>query len=153
MLLEVKREPSAQGCTLGLLSVDGEFECFTLEDVVREVPEETVETWKVRGETAIPSGTYEVIVNMSARFNKQLPLLLNVPGFQGVRIHSGNVAADTEGCILVGARRTDAEVLESRLAFRSLFAKVQAAIARNEPIHIRISNPPLTQASGQMAVT
>lgn len=153
MLLEVKREPSAHGCTLGSLSVDGEFACFTLEDVVREVPEEAVETWKVPGETAIPSGTYQVIVSMSVRFGKLLPLLLNVPGFQGVRIHSGNVAADTEGCILVGARKTDAEVLDSRLAFRSVFAKIQAAIARNEPIHIRISNPPLTPSPGQVSVT
>jgi hypothetical protein len=153
MLLEVKREPSAQGCTLGSLSVDSEFECFTLEDVVREVPEEAVETWKIPGETAIPSGTYAVIVNMSTRFGKLLPLLLHVPGFQGVRIHSGNVAADTEGCILVGSRRTGSAVLDSRLAFRALFAKIQAAIARNEPVHIRISNPPLTPAPGQVAIT
>lgn len=153
MLLEVKREPSAQGCTLGSLSVDGQFECFTLEDVVREVPEEAVETWKIPGETAIPSGTYEVIVNLSTRFGRLLPLLLNVPGFQGVRIHSGNAAADTEGCILVGGRRTDSEVLDSRLAFRSLFARIQTAITRNEPVHIRISNPPLTPAPRQVAVT
>jgi len=153
MLLEVKREPCARDCTLGSLYVDGEFQCFTLEDVVREVPEEAVESWKIPGETAIPSGTYEVILNMSARFGKLLPLLLNVPGFQGVRIHSGNVAADTEGCILVGASKTDVAVLESRAAFQPLFDKIQAAIARHEAVHIRISNPPLTPPPGQVSLT
>lgn len=153
MLLEVKREPSARGCTLGTLYVDGEFECFTLEDVVREIPEQAVETWKTPGETAIPSGTYEVTVTNSAHFGRMLPLLLKVPGFEGVRIHSGNVAADTEGCILVGVRKTDLEVLDSRLAFQSLFAKMLAARARNEPIHIRISNAPLTPAPGQVGAT
>jgi Family of unknown function (DUF5675) len=87
MLLEVKREPSAFGCTLGNLYVDGQYECFTLEDVVREVPEEAVEKWKVPGETAIPVGTYDVIVTLSNRFQRLLPLLMKVPGFEGVRIH------------------------------------------------------------------
>jgi hypothetical protein len=152
MLLEVRRQPSAQGCTLGSLYVDGEFECFTLEDVIREIPEEAVEKWKVAGRTAIPSGTYRVIVTMSTRFGKLLPLLVDVPGFQGVRIHSGNVAADTEGCVLVGNRQEGAAVLNSRLAFRALFAKVQAAIERDEPIHIRITNPPLIPPPGQISV-
>lgn len=153
MLLEVRREPSANGCTLGSLYVNGEFECFTLEDVVREVPELAVEKWKVDGETAIPSGTFRVIVTMSARFKKLLPLLVNVPGFQGVRIHSGNVAADTEGCILVGSQRGDAALLQSRLAFHALFPKIQAAIARNEQVFVRITNPPLITPPGQIAVT
>lgn len=148
MLLEVRREPSAQGCTLGSLYVDDEFECFTLEDVIREVPEEAVEKWKVAGGTAIPAGTYKVIINLSTRFAKLLPLLVDVPGFQGVRIHSGNVAADTEGCILVGSRREATAVLDSRLAFRGLFAKIQSAVDRAEPVYIRITNPPLTVPPG-----
>jgi hypothetical protein len=153
MLLEVRREPSASGCTLGSLYVDGEFECFTLEDIVREVPELAVEKWKVDGQTAVPSGTYRVIVTMSTRFKKLLPLLVDVPGFQGVRIHSGNVAADTEGCILVGSRLGNAAVLQSRLAFNALFPKIQAAIARNEAVHLRITNPPLTPPPGQVSLT
>jgi hypothetical protein len=152
MLLEVRREPSPQSCTPGTLYIDGQFECFTLEDVVREVPQEAVEKWKVAGETAIPSGIYEVIVTMSAHFGKLLPLLLNVPGFEGVRIHSGNVAADTEGCILVGNRRASAAVLGSRIAFRALFAKIQAALGRNESVHIRISNPPIAQPADKVSL-
>ena len=152
MLLEVRREPSGGGCTLGSLFVDGEFECFTLEDLVREVPELAVEKWKVPGKTAIPSGTYRVIVSMSARFQKLLPLLVDVPGFQGVRIHSGNVAADTEGCILVGNLRADAAVLDSRVAFQGLFPKIQAALDRDEQVHIRITNPPLTAPADKVSL-
>jgi Family of unknown function (DUF5675) len=152
MLLEVRRDPSAQGCTLGSLYVDGEFECFTLEDTVREVPEQAVEKWKVAGETAIPAGAYKVVVTLSARFGKALPLLMDVPGFQGVRIHSGNVAADTEGSILVGNRRMESAVLGSRVAFQALFAKIQAAVMRDEPVQIRITNPPLTTQAGQVSV-
>ena len=152
MLLEVKREPSANNCTLGSLFVDGKFECFTLEDVVREVPQLAVEEWKVQDETSIPSGTYEVIVEQSVHFQKLLPLLLKVPGFEGVRIHSGNVAADTEGCILVGKRRTATAVLASRAAFNALFAKIQAAIAKGETVQIRITNPPLIPSPREVAV-
>jgi hypothetical protein len=153
MLLEVRRQPSADGCTLGTLYVDGEFECFTLEDVIREIPEKAVQTWKVDGETAIPSGSYQVTVTMSARFKKLLPLLVDVPGFQGVRIHSGNVAADTEGCILVGDRQDKVAVLDSRRAFQGLFQKIQAAIKRDESVYIRITNPPVTQPPSEVLVT
>jgi hypothetical protein len=142
MLLEVRREPSANRCTLGSLYVDGEFECFTLEGVIREVALQPVAVWKIPGETAIPSGTYQVIVNMSNRFQRLLPLLVDVPGFAGVRIHSGNCAADTEGCILVGRRRGVATILDSRLAFEALFAKIQAAIGRGEAVQVRVVNPP-----------
>jgi hypothetical protein len=153
MLLEVRRQPSACGCTLGSLYVDGEFECFTLEDVIREVPGQPVASWKIPGETAIPSGSYQVTVNMSDRFQRLLPQLLDVPGFAGVRIHSGNCAADTEGCILVGRRCGVATILESRLAFQALFTKIQAAIDRNEPVQVRIVNPPLVLPPNQVART
>jgi hypothetical protein len=153
MLLEVKRQPSAHGCTIGSLYIDGEFECFTLEDVIREVPEEAVEKWKIPDETAIPSGTYTVVVNMSQRFKKPLPQLIDVPGFAGVRIHSGNDADDTEGCILVGKTRGDAQILQSRVAFNALFPKIKAALDRGETVRIRISNPPLAPPPGQVSLT
>jgi hypothetical protein len=144
MLLEVRREASANGCTLGSLYVDGVFECFTLEDVVREVPGLTVVQWKIPAETAIPSGTYKLIVTMSARFHKFLPELVDVPGFAGVRIHCGNCAEDTEGCILVGRQRGTAAVLESRAAFNVLFPKIKAAFDHGEAMQIRVVNPRLT---------
>lgn len=75
--------------------------CYTLEDAVREVQGQPVAAWKARGRTTIPYGSYGLVVTMSVRFGKPLPLLVDVPGFAGVRIHGGNTAADTEGCILV----------------------------------------------------
>ena len=94
MDLKVLRKELTARSTIGELHVDGKFECFTLEDAVRPV--------KIKGVTAIPSGVYEVVVNFSQRFRRPLPLLLNVPNFDGVRIHAGNTDADTEGCLLVG---------------------------------------------------
>lgn len=110
-----------------------QLECFTLED------QERLE--KAPGKTAIPPGKYEVVVTFSNRFQKLLPLLLNVPGFSGVRIHSGNTAADTEGCILVGGddgNPRDGWLGRSREAFAPLFAKIQAAIASGEKVWITI---------------
>lgn len=152
MLLEVKRDPSADGCTLGTLLVNGEFQCFTLEDVVREIQNVAVEKWKIPGETAVPAGTYDLTVTMSTRFQRLLPLLLDVPGFAGVRIHSGNTAADTEGCILVGQIRDKAAVLNSRRAFNSLFPKINAAMKRGEKIQIKITNAPIAPSPTQLAV-
>ena len=76
--------------------------------------------WKVPGQTAIPAGRYSVCLTMSARFGRVLPLLVGVPGFSGIRIHTGNVIDDTEGCILVGRRRSGVRIAESRMAFRKL---------------------------------
>ena len=119
MQLTLIREQSTDYSTSGTLLVDGKFECFTLEDVVRDK--------KVLGETAIPAGNYKVIIDMSNRFKRLLPLLINVPGFVGIRIHPGNTDKDTEGCILVGTSRRKDFVGNSRLAFGALFAKLQAA--------------------------
>src|SRR5882757_1803944 len=140
MLIELKRDPSADGCTLGKLFVDGQFQCFMLEDTVREIAGQPVAKWKVQNQTAIPTGTYKVVVDFSDHFQKELPHILNVPGFDGVRIHSGNNAADTEGCILVGSQQGSGEVLDSRNAFGSLFPKIQAAIALGQVVQLTISN-------------
>jgi hypothetical protein len=119
MLITVKRLYKTENSTIGELLVDGLFECFTLEDKEREV--------KIKGETAIPKGTYKVIINESNRFKRELPLLLNVPNFEGVRIHSGNTNHDTEGCILVGQSRNKNYIGQSRKAFEKLFKKMKKA--------------------------
>lgn len=119
MLITVKRLYKTENSTIGELLVDGVFECFTLEDKERDV--------KIKGETAIPKGTYKIIINESNRFKRQLPLLLNVPNFEGVRIHSGNSNHDTEGCILVGQSRHKNYIGQSRKAFEKLFKKMQKA--------------------------
>ena len=125
--------------TFGQMYVDDAKQCETLEDPVREVEGATVTNWKVKGDTAIPRGRYRVIVNHSNRFKRDLPLLLNVPGFEGIRIHAGNTEADTEGCILVGTKRAAASILESRIAFNELFADIQEALANGEQVWITVA--------------
>lgn len=117
MKLQLKRLHRTDLSTIGELYVDGVFECYTLEDVEREV--------KIKSETAIPKGTYKVIVTMSNRFKRLLPLLMNVPNFEGIRIHPGNTNHDTEGCILVGQTRSKDFIGKSRKAFDNLFKKIQ----------------------------
>ena len=114
----LRKHPSAD-CIIGELFVNDVFECYTLEDIERPV--------KLPGITAIPRGFYEVVITFSARFKKQLPLLLKVPNYDGVRIHSGNIAADTEGCILVGKVKRINSIEQSRTAFKNLFSKLEAA--------------------------
>lgn len=90
---------------------------------------------KVYGQTAIPAGTYQVVLNQSPRFKRVLPLLLNVPGFEGIRIHPGNKAEDTDGCILVGDAPAPDWLGQSKVAFDRLFAKLRLT---TEPITIEI---------------
>jgi len=96
------RIASGDTLTNGQLYIEEEFFCFTLEDKVREEDGVAVEKWKVKGETAIPRGIYDLVLQYSPRFGPQTPTLLNVPGFEGIRIHAGNRPEDTEGCIIVG---------------------------------------------------
>lgn len=120
MELRVQRDTYSKKSTIGRLFIDGIFECFTLEDMVR------APGVKIPGETAIPAGRYQVVIDFSNRFKKFKPHLLNVPMFEGIRIHSGNTDADTEGCILVGtliAPQGD-EILNSQRAFADFMQKI-----------------------------
>ena len=105
------REPSRDDCTHGVLFIDGHFECHILEDVIRERPGQPVETWKIIGRTAIPEGEYQIALTQSQRFGRVLPLLVDVPGFAGVRLHPGNASLDTDGCLLPGSGRAPGRVL------------------------------------------
>lgn len=134
MILRLNRIEHNPNFTIGELYVDGKWECFTLEDTVRPLGE------KVYGQTAIPVGQYRVTVNLSNRFKRLLPLIQDVPQFEGVRIHPGNRPADTEGCILVGRSRGTGEIYESKLAFNALFPKIQAALANGESVWLEIYN-------------
>ena len=120
MKLVLQRKVVSEVSTIGELSIDGKFECYTLEDVVRTGP-------KVPGKTAIPAGDYKVIIDKSTRFKRDMPHVLDVPGFDGVRIHSGNTDADTEGCPLLGRTKGKDFVGESKLAFDAFIPKLQVA--------------------------
>jgi hypothetical protein len=131
--LELARIHCGDEATIGELKVDGAWECFTLEDTVRPPGV------KVYGKTAIPPGRYRIIITWSNRFKKKLPLLLSVPNFEGVRVHSGNTAANTEGCILVGRSRSgDRMILNSRAAMKPLQEKIAKAIAEGREVWITI---------------
>lgn len=132
MNLILQRGLCDESCTIGELSVDGVFECYTLEDVVRP------DGVKIPGETAIPPGCYDVDITHSPRFGCDLPLLVDVKNFSWVRIHPGNDAGDTEGCILVGQTRQPGFVGGSRKAFAALFVQLRDAAARDEPISIEV---------------
>lgn len=142
MKLILRREPTRGAATIGELKADGEFLCWTLEDVVREEAGIPVAQWKKPGMTAIPSGLYHLTITYSPRFQVPLPLIVDVPGFSGVRIHAGNKPEDTEGCILVGLDRGTGWIGRSREALGVVFKRMQGAIAAREPITLEIVNPP-----------
>ena len=145
MKLLLMRKIFTTESTIGDLFVDGRFECYTLEDRVRPV--------KIPRVTAIPMGSYRVEITYSKKFIQLMPLLINVPHFQGVRIHSGNTADDTDGCILVGQVKGENHIGRSRLAYKPLFKKLYHAWLRKEPIAIDIvAEAPATLEDASRAI-
>jgi hypothetical protein len=136
--LELVRSTFGENTTTGDLYADGVWECFTLEDRVRPAGV------KVPGETAIPEGSYNLVITPSPRFKRRLPLLVNVPGFDGIRIHPGNSHRDTEGCLLVGEGvnqfSSEPMLTKSVSAFNSLFEKLEEALAAGESITVSVRN-------------
>ena len=137
MKLKVERRFLGPDYTIGTLEVDGKYFCDTLEDRVRDLSREK----KVPGETAIPAGRYEVIVNISPRFKRKLPRLLNVPGFEGILIHRGNTPEDTAGCILVGENKVKGKVINSTPYELRLTEMIERAQTAGESITIEIIEP------------
>ncbi len=123
VLIQVKRHPTANGCTLGELSLNGKFFCYTMEDPVRPVGQ------KVAGDTAIPAGTYPVTIERSPSFRMLTPRLHHVPGFEAILLHPGNGPQDTRGCLLVGFTKlpSNMKVYQSREAFEALMGKLLVA--------------------------
>ena len=131
MKLKLVRKFKGTSYTIGDLYVDGELFCNVVEDVVRDLPDTCPNTpkgidckcpQKVHSQTAIPEGTYKVVLSMSSRFKKIMPEILNVPHFRGIRIHSGNKSTDTEGCLIVGKNTIVGQVTKSRDTFNKLMA-------------------------------
>jgi hypothetical protein len=142
MELQLKRETFTEQSTIGTLSIEGKFECFILEDKDRGLNDnltlEQILKVKVYGKTAIPYGRYEVDWTMSARFKVMMPILLNVKGYSGIRIHKGNTEIDSLGCLLCGTRKKNNMVTESTLATKNLYAKIENAKKQGQRIFITI---------------
>ena len=144
MEITVDRAFKKADYTISHLLVNGSRFCETCEDTDRgltsKTPVEEIKRIKALypGRTAIPSGRYQVIVNMSTRFKKLMPLLVDVPGYAGVRIHPGNTAKDTEGCILPGRNTIKGGVADSRIWYNKLFEMINKAIDKKEKVFITI---------------
>lgn len=126
--------------TISDVTVNGRHLCYVLEDAVRQRDGEPVSAWKVKGETAIPTGRYEIVIDVSTRFGKMMPHLLNVDGFYGVRIHPGNTEVDTEGCLLPGTDIGPAKVsvMNSRAAFDVWFRLLTQTLNSGERCFITV---------------
>jgi Family of unknown function (DUF5675) len=131
VIIYVNRSQFTSESTIGRLSVDALDFCWTLEDPFRLGP-------KLYGETCIPSGFYDVTIDWSNRFQRRMPHILGIPGFDGVRLHWGNKAVNTLGCVMVGYTKAENFIGDSRHAFNDLFEKMDIAYHDGEPIYISI---------------
>lgn len=152
MEVKVRRIAKKETYTIGKMYIDGAYVCDTLEDKDRGLTSNMSVAQicgvKIKSETAIPTGRYLVdMKTVSPRFGGRaqyqfckgrLPRLCNTPGYQGVLIHIGNTAKDTEGCILVGENKERGKVLNSKATFRKLYPILKAADERGEQIWIKI---------------
>lgn len=136
------RENFTDEYTEGKLFIDGSYVCDTIEDKDRgldiHMPEDEILKKKVYGKTAIPVGWYNVTIDWSNRFGKNLIHILNVPGFDGVRTHSGNSASDSSGCVCVGARNAPGWVSESRKHYAIIHEMVENAIKKGDKVYLTI---------------
>ena len=142
MKLELKRRYFAPTYTIGSLFIDGVYFCDTVEDKNRDFNKDgdlndKGET-KVYAETAIPFGTYRVIVNRSPKLRRELPRLLSVPHFDGILIHRGNTAKSSAGCIIVGENKIKGGVVNSAVYEVDLISKIKGAIKAGEEVFIEI---------------
>ena len=139
MNIQVIRETFTSKSTIGKMYIGGRFFCYTLEDVDRDKNKDgdlnDPGEQKVYGETAIPRGTYKVTLTMSNRFKVVMPLLNNVVGFEGIRIHNGNTSEHTHGCLLVGESKGKDFIGGSKMAFAKL---MDILTKTKEPITIVI---------------
>lgn len=138
MEIKVIRSVFSPTTTLGKMYIDNQFYAFTCEDTVREIKANC--TGKIKNKTAISDGKYEIVQSYSERFGKYLPLLLNVPCFEGIRIHGGNTSLDSEGCILIGEHGDMIErIWNCRQKVISLVALLKK-VEKKEKVWIEIIN-------------
>ena len=135
MKLKLIRNTFTDLSTTGKLTVDDEYFSFTLEDTDRKME---AGGEKIYGKTCVPRGTYAVVLNFSNRYQKVMPQVMDVPGFEGIRIHAGNFHGDTNGCVLLGSTRSTDFVGNSVVTFNRLLGILEDAYDRQEPITLEI---------------
>lgn len=134
MLLTLQRTMRTDRYTMGTLCIDGTPFCHTLEPFDRQLTSATITLQqKVFGQTAIPTGTYPILLSYSPRFKRTLPQLFSVPYFAGIRIHAGNTVADTSGCILVGRYLSPGHLCDSRATLAQLIKRLSSCTTDNLP--------------------
>lgn len=139
MLIKVHRVANTEDACMGCMELDGVQFCFTLEDCVRDLGPDG--SGKIYGKTAIPAGEYKVVIDYSHKFQKDMVHILDVPYFTGIRIHSGNDAEDTLGCILVGhSMEHPARISGGSSVMPELFDKIKAALGEGQPVSIVITD-------------
>lgn len=135
MKLTLKRIALRPTYTIGKLYIDDVYFCDTIEDTVRDINKNGKfdnEEKKVHSKTAIPYGTYEIKWTYSPRFKKYTPQLMNVPSFEGIRIHAGNTSADTEGCLILGENKQVGKVLNSRATINKFYPIIKKACSKEK---------------------
>jgi hypothetical protein len=134
MIQTLVRYKSNQTTTLGKLYINGQFECYILEDEYREK--------KIKGETRIPCGTYRLDLRVSPRFSPRLGhkviWLKDVPNFEFILVHPGNTEKDTDGCLLTGKAVDGWTVTESRAAYEAYYSKTAPAIDSGKPCYLTV---------------
>lgn len=143
MELRLERKYRNNNYCIDKLYINGKYFSDVLEDPDRGLTDnmslEEIKKIKIKGNTCIPYGTYNVTITYSPRFKKNLPLLNNVKGFDGIRIHSGNKPQDTEGCLLPGFNKVKGQVIDSRVTTDKLITQIQQALNKGEKVTITIT--------------
>ena len=131
MELSLERKELFKDRTIGGLYINGTFSYYTLEDTDRKLESGSVKIPKL---TAIPRGRYKLIIDFSNRYQRKMPHILNVPQFEGIRIHTGNYPGDTEGCILIGMEydARNHTILKSKIAFDAFFPQLEEWLSKED---------------------
>ena len=142
MEIRVKRIARKDGYTIGKMYINGAYFCDTLEDTDRGLKStmsvDEILARKVKAQTAIPTGKYDVILTFSPKFKRVLPLLLNVPGYQYIRVHHGNLPSSTDGCLLVGENKIKGQIINSRATLEKLMSVLLECEKKKEKVTILI---------------
>lgn len=153
MKLVLKRIAKRDKYTIGKLYINDQYFCDTIEDEDRGLKQtmslDDIKKIKVKHQTAIPTGTYEITLKVKSPLyskkpyfvklcNAMMPRLLNIPGYDGVLIHTGNTQDDSSGCIIVGQNKVVGKVINSKLTFEKLYPVLKQASDKGEKITITI---------------